>query len=701
MSKGKLENERQPDTSSVISQAHLRLACGIGALFVFTASFVLYLFTLAPTVTLVDSGELILAARTFGVAHPPGFPLYILLAHAASLLPLGNAAVRIHLASALFAALASAAMTLLVTEAMLAIAINRIHDKTKRRSGKKSLQPLKALKSESELSSNSVFIIAPAIVAGLLFAFSRTLWAYATIAEVYTLNSLLIVMIFWLTLRWRRTCLGYSSKQDENGDGNLHIAAFLFGLALGVHHVTVGLMLPALATLVLATEGIRFFTSKRVVYATLASFAGLSVYIYLPLAASQSPLMNWGDPRTLERFWWHITARQYQVFWDFSIGRLSEFLRLASREFGSPWLPFALGLAVAGFLYLFRREKSLLICLALIIFADIAYCLCYEIAEDKDAYYLPAFIGLTIAASLGMRWIIEIIQRTKLPKVAAPICTAVFLIIIPLVALAGNFAFNDRSRYFIAQDYVANILKSVEPRGMLLTTDWQVYSPSLYVREVEKQRKDAIIININQLRRSWYYDYLNQAYPELTQKSRDKIDIFLQDLRAWEHNPEAYNNSPSLQQRINSRFYEMIMSFISNQINDAPVYVTSEIAANRGGQDAELTNTLIEKYHLIPLGLILRVSEENNVNTVSDPLIVTRGLSDGTLMFDDDDVVKKKILPVYLNMAMNSGYYFALQGNHARAIEHFRQALRLDPTFEPAKKALAASRNILSKQSAK
>src|SRR6266436_4576523 len=79
---------------------------------VFVVALLLYTFTLAPTVTLVDSGELILAAQGLGVAHPPGFPLWVILAHLASLVPLGNVAVRINFSSALFAALASAMLTL-------------------------------------------------------------------------------------------------------------------------------------------------------------------------------------------------------------------------------------------------------------------------------------------------------------------------------------------------------------------------------------------------------------------------------------------------------------------------------------------------------------------------------------------------------------------------------------------------------------
>ena len=86
---------------------------------VFVTTLLLYGWTLAPTVTLVDSGELIVVAHGLGVAHPPGFPLWVILAHLASLVPLGNVALRINFSSALFAALASATLTLGVAELMI------------------------------------------------------------------------------------------------------------------------------------------------------------------------------------------------------------------------------------------------------------------------------------------------------------------------------------------------------------------------------------------------------------------------------------------------------------------------------------------------------------------------------------------------------------------------------------------------------
>src|SRR5204863_1543351 len=261
-----------------------------------------------------------------------------------------------------------------------------------------------------------LLIWAPALGAGLLMAFSRTLWSYATIAEVYTLNTLLILIVLFLMLRWRRYVLVDRPRTGSAitiHDRWLYVAALVFGLALGVHHVTVGLILPALGILVYRTEGLRFFISRRLVYAALISIGALvAVYAYLPFAASRSPVVNWGNPRSLQEIWWHITGRQYRVFFSFSPnimgGQFIEFCRMLLREFGFVWLPLLLVLAFAGFVTAYRRDRTGFWFLLFIVIADLAYALTYEIAEDKDAYYLPTFIAIAIAAGFGIRWLIQL-----------------------------------------------------------------------------------------------------------------------------------------------------------------------------------------------------------------------------------------------------------------------------------------------------
>src|SRR5437588_4605854 len=394
------KSNRQVDAAAIPSSA-AELVCA-GA--VFLAALLLFSWTLAPTVTLTDSGELILVSQGLGVAHPPGFPLWVILAHLASLMPLGNVAVRINFSSAFFAALACAMLTLVVAELMITAAYLPA-----RKGGAQQR------KRAEDSRIDRLLVFAPALGAGLLMAFSRTLWSYATITEVYTLNTLLILIVFFLMLRWRRCIVAERSDTKTaitKHDGWLYTAAAVFGLALGDHHVTVGLTLPAVAVIVWRTQGLRFFTSRRLLYAALISIGALvAVYAYLPIAASHSPVINWGNPRSLQEIWWHITGRQYRVFFSFTpnvVGtQFVEFCRMALREFGPAWLPVAVVLAFAGFTNAYKTDRTSFWFLSIVVISNLAYDLSYQIAEDKDAYYLPVFISIAIAAGLGIRWLIQ------------------------------------------------------------------------------------------------------------------------------------------------------------------------------------------------------------------------------------------------------------------------------------------------------
>jgi len=189
----------QMNSERTISFARAELVCA-GA--VFLIALFLYCWTLAPIVTLTDSGELIVVAHGLGVAHPPGFPLWAIVAHLASLVPLGNVAVRINFSSALLAALASAMLTLVVAELMITTSYPT---KTKERGA-----PKKGKTADSTVAP--VLTFAPAVGVGLLMVFSRTLWSYATIAEVYTLNALLVLIVLFLMLRWRRRIVADRSE---------------------------------------------------------------------------------------------------------------------------------------------------------------------------------------------------------------------------------------------------------------------------------------------------------------------------------------------------------------------------------------------------------------------------------------------------------------------------------------------------------
>jgi hypothetical protein len=663
---------------------------------VFLVALLLYTWTLAPTVTLTDSGELIVVARGLGIAHPPGVPLWTILAHLASLLPFGNVAQRINFSSALFAALACAMLTLVVAELIITESYLAA-SKRRKKSAQQSKKP-------EELGVAPLMVAAPAVGAGLLMAFSRTLWSYATITEVYALNTLLILVIFFLMLRWRRRIVEdrmHASNVSRvaspitRHDTLLYAAALIFGLALGVHHVTVALTLPAIAVIVFRTQGMRFLTSRRLVYAALISIGALvAVYAYLPFAASRSPVINWGHPRSLQEIWWHITGRQYQVYFSFKPeimgAQFAEFCRMALREFGFPWLPLSLVLAFAGFVAAFKRDRTTLWFLLTIIIADLAYALSYEIAEDKDAYYLPTFIAIAIAAGFGIRWVIQRAVSKLAPAGKLSVAVATVVLLVCAITLAANWPFNNRRQYFIAHDYVENLLSTMAPNSLLLTLDWQVVSPMFYAQEVEQLRPDVKAVDINLLRRSWYFDYLKRAYPGLIERSREKIDVFVENLKEWERDPGAFARSPALTQRISAAFLEMIQAIVTNESRVAPIYMTSDLLSS-DSVNGELTRWLNQKYQLVPQGLVFNLADRQGFHDSPDVKLQLRGLADGTLRFAKGDPVNVKVIPVYTNMLINRGRYLALFGQHERAASAFEQALTLNPDLVLARQGLAES----------
>ena len=659
---------------------------------VFLIALLLFSWTLAPTVTLTDSGELILVAQGLGVAHPPGVPLWVILAHLASLVPLGNVAVRINFSSALFAAFACSVLTLVVAELMITAAYLPAR--------KKGAQPRKTAE---DSSIDRLLVFAPALGAGLLMAFSRTLWSYATITEVYTLNALLILTVFFLMLRWRRRIVleqrGARAVVTKH-DHYLYGAAALFGLALGDHHVTVGLTLPALAVIVYRTQGLKFFTSRRLLYAALISIGALiAVYAYLPFAASRSPLINWGNPRSLQEIWWHITGRQYRVFLSFTPTMMGaqfvEFCRMLLREFGPAWLPLPLVLALAGFAAAFKQDRTTFWFLAFIVIANFAYDFNYEIAEDKDAYYLPVFISIALAAGFGIRWLIQLAAVKSMSFAKSLAVAAIAVLLTSATAFTANWPFNNRRHYFIAHDYVENLLSAIESNGLLLTQDWQVASPMFYAQQIEQLRRDVKVVDANLLRRSWYFDYLRRTYPDLIERSREKIEMFVEDLKAWERDPAAFKSNALLTQKISTAFLEMIQSIVTNESGVGPVYITRDLLLP-DTTNGEVTRWLSQNYQLVPQGLLFNLAKDSGFHDSPDVRLETRGLADGTVRFEQDDVVNLKILSAYTSMLINRGRYLAAFNQHERAIIAFQEALALDPNLAAAREGLAQSTAKLS-----
>lgn len=318
---------------------------------VWGVAFLLYLFTLAPAVTLEDSGELAVAADYLGVPHPPGYPLWTLLAwlfqrvfHGITYHGYPNPAWAIGLMSATFASLACGLLALLVS-----------------RSGADMMRGLQRTTALLGLKVETKIGWTAGVTAGLLMAFSPVLWSQAVIIEVYALNAFFMILLLLMIYRWM-------SRPGE--DLTLYVTAYLFGLGLTNHH-TLFFLAPAVlfaigfrdralfrdsvALLSLALAGFlayrgynadapspdamgggvnghyiaaalfafvpvvlgvwqrRLFTEWRRLLIGIGALAlGLSFYLYMPVASEQNPPHNWGYTRTVEGFMHSFTRGQYE-----------------------------------------------------------------------------------------------------------------------------------------------------------------------------------------------------------------------------------------------------------------------------------------------------------------------------------------------------------------------------------------------------
>jgi hypothetical protein len=596
----------------------------IAAVAIGVAAFALYLLTLAPTVGLVDSGEFIFAATLLDIPHPPGTPLYVLIGHLFSRLPWGNPAFRLNLMSAVFAALAAAGLFLLALRALIP---PPVHAGRKRRAA-----------ASPSIDIPGVRIIAAAIAA-LTYAASGTLWSYATVAEVYTLNTaLLSLAVFFL--------LGSSAAGP---------ALLFFGLALAVHHVSALFFLPG-AVYWLWTARPRSFSAKTLLFL----LPGIATYLYLPIRALGHPILNWGNPSTLERLFWHVSGKQYRSNFisdiDSLLSRAWFFARLAADEFTLLGLAFVL----LGLYLLWSKSHRIFVFIGLTVGCNLFYALIYEISEDNEAYVLPTFLLLAICLGWGLRHVLDTVWQSSRKAIA--IAVAGGLCILPIFSLWSHYAENNHRHYLVARDYGLNVLENLEPGALLLTMDWQLYSPLLYLQKVEGHRKDVACVDVNLLRRSWYVAYLNRQYPALMGNAADEAEIYLQQLDLFEHD-RPYNPNA-----IQQAFVNLINRLVDTVFDrNRPVYATVDLSEEPGAASA---------YFRIPVGPVFRLAKGKPSAPPPPGRFRIASFTDRRLHLDP---VMLRVRRNYALMLVNRGIFLTLYGRQAEAHDWFRKGIALDP----------------------
>ncbi|MCX8156534.1 MAG: DUF2723 domain-containing protein [Verrucomicrobiae bacterium] len=186
----------------------------------FLVVFAGYLYTLAPDVTLEDSGELAVASYYAGVPHPPGYPVWTIYTWLfTELLPVSNIAYRVAVASAFAGALACGLIGLMVS-----------------RGSSMLLESIESLRNIERRWENYI-CLTTGFVAALVMGFNGFMWSQSVIVEVYSLSVLSLTAVLVFLLRWT-----YAPNQNRY----LYLAFFMFGICFTNHQ-----------TLILAAMGIQ------------------------------------------------------------------------------------------------------------------------------------------------------------------------------------------------------------------------------------------------------------------------------------------------------------------------------------------------------------------------------------------------------------------------------------------------------------
>ncbi len=418
--------------------------------FVFLIALVVYLFTLSPGLQPADGGEFQLVAARFGVAHPPGYPLYSILGGVFVRVPLGpNPAWRLNLFSAI-----TAAATLALVSGI----------------GRK-------------MTRSVVGGILPALTLGS----ATTFWATATSASIrplaafFTALSLYALCAPQVRLRLSRFVVSVSRP-----------TLFAIALGLGVaHHASllfmgaVGLIYLLLVDPTLLRQPRRW----RVPFAALALTQ--LVWLYLPLRDAVGAPLAPGDLTSIGGLMHHILARGFagDMFAFATPEHLPDRLALLPTLLRFQFNPLLLIAALIGALLLLRRDWRWFVLLvggfALHTFVTLTYRAPQTIEYEMPAFVTLALLTAQIARDEG-RWsrLTGHVANVWGWVVAAAIVAGLFNL------AAGWPSFRALSRQDDARQHAEALLQAV-PHQAVVLSNWHWATPMWYLQQVERLRPDV------------------------------------------------------------------------------------------------------------------------------------------------------------------------------------------------------------------
>jgi hypothetical protein len=415
----------------------------------------LYLVTLCRGVYWYDSAEYVTAAYTLGVPHPPGYPLYTLLARLFLCLPL-SPALAVNAMSALCGAVAVA----------LAYANARM------------------------LGAHAP----AAVAAGAMLASSPSFWTNATVAEVYTPGLCFTLLVLLVLLR----------AQDQQEPRLAVGAAALAGAGMGVHYSLASLGLGFALLAVRPAWGAPCAGRARKVLAQLgacalaALLAYALVFSYVVLRAGSEATPNQAAPLNTAHLLWLLTGGNYR-FWfeDHALWpRALHVLRLLSTE--TSWLGAVL--AALGVIALARRDRWRACALLSGVAGNVAVFFRYRV-DDLEVFLLPSVALLCLCAGAGLQAIADrVVVAVGPSRARASVAPALVACGLALSRVWSGFAAHDLSAFSAAQDYGERLAVQLPYKAVILnyTTpeEWKFDAVfGMYFQHVLERRRDVVVVS--------------------------------------------------------------------------------------------------------------------------------------------------------------------------------------------------------------
>lgn len=188
---------------------------------IFAIALLTYTLTLEPTSSLWDCGEFLSSAYKLEVGHPPGAPLFMIMARFFSLFAFGDVtkvAFMVNFMSGMASAFTILFLYWSVTHLLRKLVVKTNIDYN---------------------LTNFILIFGSAAVGALAYTFSDTFWFSAVEAEVYASSSFFTAIVFWAILKWE------NEADQKYANRWLILIAYLMGLSIGVHLLNL-LAIPAI-----------------------------------------------------------------------------------------------------------------------------------------------------------------------------------------------------------------------------------------------------------------------------------------------------------------------------------------------------------------------------------------------------------------------------------------------------------------------